>query len=148
VKINEVIVEGLGRAIGAIGKGLAKDFYGADQWERDFGKPNQPGLGGSLGRAAKGVKSMFKKPTASTSAPSPTAAEIDAAAGEEPSPTGSVREPLTPGVTVVKSMPLTLRYQKRDFLLNKQDVWVMLGPQPKAASPEMQDFLNSEAIKL
>ena len=61
---------------------------------------------------------------------------------------GSVSKPLTPGVTVIKSNPLTFRYQKRDFLLNNQNTWIMLGPQPKAASPEMQDFLNSEAAKL
>lgn len=61
---------------------------------------------------------------------------------------GSVKEPLAAGVTVAKSNPLTLRYQKRDFLLNKENIWIMLGAQPKAASPEMQDFLNSEAMKL
>ena len=159
MKINEVIQEAVWdrikgaastataplRPVARVAKGLAKDLYGPKNWERDFGEPQELGVGGTVGRVAQAAKSAFAKPVA---AAKPTAADIAAAGGEAPVTGGSVSEPLTPGVTVTKSSPLTLRYQKHDFLLNKQDVWIMLGPQPKVASPEMQDFLNSEAAKL
>lgn len=116
-----------------------------------FGTPDKPGV---LGHAVRDIigdvnyeKMLTQKAAKRARGITPTAPITQPQEPAEPVTTQTTGV-LSPGVTVVKSNPLTLRYQKRDFLLNKQDVWVMLGPQPKAASAEMQDFLNSELEKL
>ena len=110
-----------------------------------------PGAGQTWSKIGRGLKfgASIIKPPASIP-PSQQVAQNQAQQDAvEPEPAdGSVSTPLAQGVTVQISNPLTLTYKKTDYLLNKQDVWVQLGPQPKAATAEMQQFLNSQLEKL
>jgi len=57
--------------------------------------------------------------------------------------------PLAPGVEVIDSDPLILRYRNQDFLLNKSDQWVRFGGKKQTlADPDMATFLNKQLTRL
>lgn len=134
MKINEIIAEAAFQ-ITKNGKPIVGTGAGA-LWKNKLDKLK---FGASLIKPPK--------PLPSDQVAQAQQAQTEPAADAAPG-AGSVVDPLVPGLTVVKSNPLTMRYQKRDYLLNKQNIWVQLGPQPKAAPAEMQQFLNSELEKL
>lgn len=119
-----------------------------------MGDPDNPGI---LGRALRDVMGdvNYEKMLAQKAAkrargitptiPEPAAPATAATAAPAGEPTPGV---LSPGVQVVKSSPLTLRYKKHDFILDKNDIWIVAGPRAQVAPQAMQDFLNSELEKL
>lgn len=141
MKIKD-ITEGWGNVV----KGLAKDFVGQDNWnataqanqrKRDVAQTAQAQAQARIQAQAQG---QFKSNPART----PATPDVP----DQSTDQVHDRDVLTPGLTIASSSPVTFKYKKDLYRLNPQHQWVILGRQVRLADPAMQDFLNTEALKL
>ena len=94
--------------------------------------------------------SLPTSPSPQPAQPTPAPTQQAAQPATQDSTVGrSGSTPLAPGVEVIDSDPLILRYRNQDFLLNKSDQWVRFGGKKQTfADPDMATFLNKQLTRL
>ena len=121
MKTKEFVNEGLGRVI----KNIAKDVYGKDNWEHDFGTKSAPGWVHRKGIATH-----------------PTQQPAQAINQPVKQQTGTQND-LAPGVKIISQEPIILQYKTKDYALDDNGQWVHMAS-GKVPHESFQAFLNQQ----